>query len=81
MAFSLDSLNRGRTEMAEMFAEIEIDTGLPIEKAMDLTIAMTHGLTAQHMANEPHLPVGQGRYGRLIPQAIALFKAAWGSDS
>lgn len=81
MAFSLESLSRGRREMAEMFAEIGIDPGVPIEQAMDLTIATIHGLTAQHMANEPHLPVGEGRYGSLIPLAVALFKAAWNSDS
>jgi AcrR family transcriptional regulator len=81
MAVSLASLNRGRTEMAEMLAEIGINPGVPIEKAMDLTIALIHGITAQHMANEPHLPVGEGRYGSLIPQAVALFKAAWGNDS
>ena len=81
MAFSLESLSRGRKEMAEIFAEIGVDPGLPIEQAMDLTIATIHGITAQHMANEPHLPVGEGRYGSLIPQAVALFKTAWGSDS
>ena len=81
MAFSLESLGRARAEMAELLAEMEIDPGLPIERAMDLNIAMSHGLTAQHMANEPHLPVGEGRYGSLIPQAVALFKAAWGKGN
>ena len=33
--------------------------------------------TSQHMANEPDLPVGSGRYGGLIPAAVALFGAAW----
>jgi hypothetical protein len=50
-----------------------------VDQALDLTIAMAHGLTAQHLANEPHLAVGNGRYGSLIPQAVAVFKAAWGS--
>jgi hypothetical protein len=36
-----------------------------------------HGLTALHMANEPELPVGSGRFGSLIPAALALFRAAW----
>jgi len=51
--------------------------GLTPAQANDLGIAMMHGLTAQHLANEPHLPIGQGRYGSLIPAAIALFQAAW----
>ena len=49
------------------------------ERAFDLFIAMTHGLSAQHIANEPQLPIGSGRYGSLIPDVLALFQAAWGS--
>lgn len=79
MAASLAALNRGRRELAEFFAVTGIDPGMSVEQATDLVIAMSHGLTAQHMANEPHLPVGEGRYGTMIPQAVALFKAAWGS--
>jgi hypothetical protein len=38
---------------------------------------MIHGLTAQHMANEPALPIGSGRFGSQIPAAVALFRATW----
>jgi hypothetical protein len=61
-------------------AEIEaahLGLDLPLAQALDLLIAMMHGLTAQHMANEPDRPVGTGRYGSLIPAAVALFRAAW----
>ena len=51
--------------------------GITIAQARDLFIAMMHGLTALHMANEPELPVGSGRFGSLIPAAVALFRAAW----
>ncbi len=51
--------------------------GLPPEQARDLFIAMMHGLTALHMANEPELPMGSGRFGSLIEAALALFQAAW----
>ena len=51
--------------------------GIPVAQARDLFIAMMHGLTALHMANEPDVPIGQGRYGSLIPAAKALFRAAW----
>ena len=36
-----------------------------------------NGLTALHMANEPDVPIGSGRFGSLIPAALALFRAAW----
>jgi AcrR family transcriptional regulator len=45
--------------------------------ARDLLIAMMHGLTSQHVANEPRLAAGSGRYGSLIPDAVDLFRAAW----
>jgi len=50
---------------------------LPLTQARDLVIAMMHGLAAQHLANEPELPVGSGRFGSLIPAAVALFQASW----
>ena len=79
MAVSLATLERGRADMSRFLAETGIDPGLPAAQALDLAIAMAHGLTAQHIANEPHLAVGDGRYGSLIPQAVAVFKTAWGS--
>lgn len=55
----------------------EIDTDLPPEHVVDLVIAIMHGLTAMHMANEPHLPIGQGRFGSLIPAALSVLDKAW----
>ncbi len=48
---------------------------------MDLVIALVHGLTEMHLANNPELPVGQGRYGKLGPAAIDLLMTAWGPKS
>jgi AcrR family transcriptional regulator len=57
--------------------ELQLASGLTPQQGVDLAIGMMHGLTSQHMANEPHLPVGEGRYGGLIPAAVALFEQAW----
>lgn len=46
-----------------------IDPAIRPEQARDLLVAMMHGLTALHLANEPHLPLGEGRFGGLIPLA------------
>ena len=54
-----------------------IDTHLAAASVRDLLIAMMHGLTALHMANEPHLPLGQGRFGALIPAALSVLEKAW----
>ena len=55
----------------------DIQTDLPTQQMVDLLIAMMHGITAQHMANEPQLPIGQGRFGSLIPAALSLLEKAW----
>ena len=53
----------------------ELDADLTSKQAVDLIIAVAHGLTAQHLANEPHLPIGQGRFGSLIPAAASMLEA------
>ena len=77
MAASLAALQGARDQVAQAIESGELRTGLPAEVATDLTIALSHGLTALHMANDPQLPLGEGRFGRLIPAAVALFETAW----
>jgi AcrR family transcriptional regulator len=50
---------------------------LPIPEAADLLIAVIRGLTAMHIANEPEVPGAAGRFGQLVPWAVALFQSAW----
>jgi AcrR family transcriptional regulator len=52
-------------------------TDLTDQQMADLVLAVMHGLTALHIANEPDLPVGEGRFGGLISAAVSLFEAAW----
>lgn len=52
-------------------------TDLSAEQLVDLLIAMMHGITAMHMANEPGLPPAQGRFGPLIPAFMDLLEKSW----
>lgn len=52
----------------------------PVE-TVDLYSALVHGLTALHMANQPDMPPGQGRFGGLIPAAGQLLVSFWGPDA
>lgn len=54
-----------------------IALGVTVAQTRDLFLAMMHGLTALHMANEPEVPIGSGRFGSLIPAVLALFRTAW----
>lgn len=47
----------------------------------DFFILVLHGLMSTHMANEPQLPAGSGRFGSLIPMALSVLHAAWSADS
>jgi AcrR family transcriptional regulator len=51
--------------------------GTSAEAALDLLIALMHGLASQHLANDPDQPVGHGRFGSLIPLAVSVLRAAW----
>jgi AcrR family transcriptional regulator len=77
MAESRALLDQSVSAMTTFIERGVFRPGLPPERATDLFIAMLHGLAAAHMANEPDLPVGEGRFGRLIPAAVALFRSAW----
>jgi hypothetical protein len=77
MELSRERLRSARVAMQEVIDAGVIDPGMPVDRALDLFLAVSSGITEQHLANEPHLPVGQGRFGSLIPDALRLFQAAW----
>jgi AcrR family transcriptional regulator len=64
--------------MLQQYAPGHLNSDLPLEQVRDIFIMVMQGLTSNQMANEPHLPPGQGRFGSLIPVARAILEAAWG---
>jgi AcrR family transcriptional regulator len=77
MAVSLARLDMARSQFTHIWESSEITAAIDFEEARDLFIAFQHGLTELHLANNPELPVGQGRFGKLIPQAVQMILAAW----
>ncbi len=77
MAVSLARLDSVRGQFTTILQREEITLKIPYEEARDLYIAFQHGLTELHLANNPELPVGQGRFGKLIPQAVQMVLDAW----
>ncbi len=59
----------------------QLETDLTPNQVVDMVVAMMHGLTAQHLSNEPHLPLGQGRFGSLIPHAVSILDKSWQKSS
>ncbi len=78
MAVSLGALRASTQEMAQIIAQGDLNTkGIPLDEAHDLIIALTHGLTELHLANNPDLPVGEGRFGKLVDHAVQFILDAW----
>jgi AcrR family transcriptional regulator len=77
MAVSLTVLQETGEWLQQLLAEAGIEPDLPLAEACDLLIAMMQGLTNLHLANNPDLPVGEGRFGKLPAQAARLFFDAW----
>lgn len=75
MQLSLRILQESYERIARLKGQLNTD--LPADKIGDLVIALMHGLTALHMSNEPQLPLGQGRFGSLIPAAMSMLEQAW----
>ncbi len=72
VSFGVLNYSRGRVEQFKN----ELNTDLTSEQIINLVIAISHGLTAMHLANEPHLPIGQGRFGSLIPVVLSILEKA-----
>ena len=81
MEASLSLLAEANALVEDAFRADGLILHLPFNQATDLIIALQHGLTALHLANEPQLPAGEGRFGALIPAAVELFKSAWSAKS
>ncbi len=54
----------------------QLDTDLSSEQIVNTVIAISHGITAMHLSNEPDLPLGRGRFGSLVPVFLSLLERA-----
>ena len=77
MAVSLNLLRTYREELGEIIQSDTVNPDLSLEHASDLTIALMHGLTELQLANDPDMPVGEGRFGVLVEAAVQIFVKAW----
>ncbi len=81
LAISQVSAGQGEAIIRRAMESGEIVTELSLAQVRDILFAITGGLTAAHMANEPNVPPEQGRFGSLAGHAMEIFKTAWGRDA
>lgn len=74
LELSFGNLEKSHTRVAQI--KKQLDTKLTAQQLVNLVIATAHGVTAMHLANEPQLPIGQGRFGSLIPIFLKVFETA-----
>lgn len=63
-----------------MWERAEMDSDLTPEEAMHLLAATAHGLAALHVAVDPDLPLGKGRFGRMIPALVEILRRGWSPE-
>jgi hypothetical protein len=81
LAESRRMFDLARQSIEDAIASASLRTPHSAEVTLNLLIALMHGVAAQHLANEPRLPAGAGRFGSLIPVLVETLRAAWsGAD-
>lgn len=76
LLLSFAFLEEGRAAAERALRLLGNPLALSTEQLLNLVIAIMHGIAALHLANEPHLPLGEGRFGSLIPAANAVLALA-----
>ena len=54
-----------------------LNTSLNERQLTDLLIAINHGITALHLANQPNVPLEESRFASLTPTVVELIAQAW----
>ena len=66
-----------RRMVAEAIAAGAMAPGIPVERATDVLLALRHGLVAERLGKRRVVPPGSDRFDALVPDAVALLRAAW----
>jgi AcrR family transcriptional regulator len=74
---SIEMVALQRAALADAVAAGEVGPGADSDQAVDLLAILIAGVFSQHLANEPNLAWGQGRFTPLFPRLMQLFTAAY----
>lgn len=71
-------LTDARQGIGEVIEAGVLDAALPVERVVDILLAVRHGVIAEHLAKRSHLPPAESdRFSGLIPDVLAVFEQAW----
>lgn len=72
-----DLLASARRGLAEVIEAGVMEPGIPPERAVDILLTARHGIIAEQLGKEPVVPERSVEFGSLIPDVIAVYRAAW----
>jgi AcrR family transcriptional regulator len=73
-------LENTRTGLAELIDTGVINPGIPTDRAVDLMLAVRHGILAERIGKASVVPAGTDRFKYLVDDALELLRSAWGGD-
>jgi AcrR family transcriptional regulator len=72
-----DLLESARRGLAEVIAAGVMEPGMPPERAVDILLTARHGILAEQFGKGSVVPQRSVRFRGLIPDVIAVYRAAW----
>jgi len=72
-----DILESARRRLAEVIEAGVMEPGMPPERAVDILLTARHGIIAERLGKGPVLPERSVRFRSLIPDVVAVYRAAW----
>ncbi|HZC77416.1 MAG TPA: hypothetical protein VE258_06680, partial [Ktedonobacterales bacterium] len=55
-----------------------LDAGMPVDRVVDILLAIRHGIIAEHLGKRDNLPLESDRFRGLVPDVLAVFERDWG---
>ena len=81
VAETQSQLASSRQGLSEVINAGIIQPGISTERAVDLLLAVRHGILAERIGKANVVPAGSGRFEHLIDDAIDMLRLAWGKEA
>jgi hypothetical protein len=70
-----------RQGLSEIIDAGLLQPGISTERAVDLLLAIRHGILSERIGKANVVPAGSGRFEHLIDDAIDMLRLAWGKEA
>lgn len=80
IAETRDQLANARQGLSELIDSGVINPSIPTDRAVDLMLAVRHGILAERIGKANVVPAGTDRFEHLVDDAIEILSRAWGIE-